>query len=93
MHRFTSPEWFRTLCDHLAGITTLDETGVATKRDVRSIFVEIVELEPGEALIFSPSAMLELAEGGTPRKLGLQWLKVSVRRRLTVDGGKSILAT
>ncbi|KAL8885114.1 MAG: hypothetical protein Q9192_006703, partial [Flavoplaca navasiana] len=93
VHRFTSPEWFRTLCDHLAGVSTLNEQGVATKRDVRSIFVEIVELEPGEALMFSPSAMLELVEGETLTKLGMQWLKVRVRRRLTEDGGKSILAT
>ncbi|KAI4229236.1 MAG: hypothetical protein LQ349_006415 [Xanthoria aureola] len=93
VHRFTSPEWFRTLCDHLAGVSTLNELGVAMKRDVRSIFVEIVELEPGEALMFSPSAMLEPVEGEAPRKLGMQWLKVRVRRRLTEDGGKSILAT
>ncbi|KAL9125737.1 MAG: hypothetical protein Q9217_005108 [Psora testacea] len=93
VHHFTSPEWVRTLCDHLAGISTLDEQGVATKRDVRSIFVEIVELEPGEALMFNPSAMLEPVEGEAPRRLGMEWLKVRVRRRLTEDGGKSILAT
>ena len=93
VHRFTSPGWFRTLCNHLAGVSTLDEPGVATKRDVRSIFTEIVELEPGEALVFSPSAMLEPVEGEAPRNLGMQWLKVAVRRRLTEDGGKSILAT
>lgn len=55
--------------------------------------MEIVELEPGEALNFSPSAMLESVEGQRPRKLGVQWLKVRVRRRLTEDGGNSILAT
>ena len=55
--------------------------------------MEIVELEPGEALIFSPSAMLEAVEGKAPRNLGMEWLKVRVRRRLTEDGGKSILAT
>ena len=93
VHRFTSPEWFRVLRDHLAGVSTLNEPGVAEKRDVRSVFAEIVELEPGEALIFSPSAMLELVKGKAPRKLGLDWLKVRIRRRLTEDGGKSILAT
>lgn len=92
VHRFTSPEWFRTLREHLAGVSSLDESGVATKRDVRSIFAEIVELGPGEALMFSPSAMLEPVEGEAPKKLGMEWLKVRVRRRLTEDGGKSILA-
>ncbi|KAL9028993.1 MAG: hypothetical protein Q9196_002714 [Gyalolechia fulgens] len=93
VHRFTSPEWFRTLGNHLAGVSTLSELGAATKRDVQKIFVEIVELEPGDALIFSPAAMLEPVEGGPSRKLGIEWLKVRVRRRLTEDGGKSILAT
>ena len=66
---------------------------MATKRDARSIFVETVELEPGEVLVFSPSAMLEPVEGKALRKLGIEWLKVRVRRRLTEDRGKSILAT
>ena len=93
MHRFTSPEWFRTLHEHLAGINTLEEPAGAPKRNVQSIFAEIVDLEPGEALIFSPSAMLELVQGEISGKLGMGWLKVQVRRRLTEDGGRSILAT
>ena len=93
VHRFTSPQWFRTLREHLAGVSTLDELEGATKRDARSIFAEIVELEPGEALMFSPSAVLELVDGEAPRKLGMEWLKVQVRKRLTEDGGRSILAT
>ena len=32
--------------------------------------MEIVELELGEALMFSPSAMLEPVEDEAPRKLG-----------------------
>ena len=94
VHRFTSPEWFRTLREHLAGVSTLNDTGQAAKRDVRSMFAEIVQLESGDALMFSPSAMLESAvEGEAPRKLGMEWLKVRVRKRLTEDGGRSILAT
>ena len=93
VHRFTSPQWFRTLREHLAGVSTAEELGGATNRDARSIFAEIVELEPGEALMFSPSATLELVEGEAPRKLGMDWLKIRVRRRLTEDGGRSILAT
>lgn len=93
MHRFTSPEWFHTLRDHLAGVNTLDELGVAAKRDARSIFVEIVKLKPRKALIFSPSAILEPVEGKASRKLDMEWLKVRVRRRLTEDEGKSILTT
>lgn len=41
VYRFISLEWFRTLRDYLAGVSTLDELGVATKRDVLSIFFYI----------------------------------------------------
>ena len=90
VHRFTSPKWFDTLREHLAGIATAEEWGGAVKRDARSIFAEIVELEPGEALIFSPLAVLDLVEGDAPRKLGMDWLGVHVGGRLTQD---NILAT
>lgn len=93
VHRFTSPQWFRTLREHLAGVSTAEELGGVTKRDARSIFAEIVELEPGEALMFCPSAVLDWVEDEAPRKLGMEWLKIRIRRRLTEDGGRSILAT
>ena len=93
VHRFTSPQWFCTLREHLAGVSTAEGLGGETKRDARSIFAEIVELEPGEALMFCPSAVLDWIEGEAPSKLGMEWLKIRVRRRLTEDGGRSILAT
>ncbi|MCJ1308418.1 hypothetical protein MMC25_002071 [Agyrium rufum] len=93
VHRFTSPEWFRTLRERLAGINTLESLGETTKRNIQNMFAEIVELEPGEALMFSPSTILEMKEGEASRKLGMDSLKVRVRRRLTDDGGRSILAT
>lgn len=106
VHRFTSPEWFRALRGHLAGVdVVVDETtgsaavaGAKQRDAARSMFVKIVELEPGEALIFCPSAILALStqEDGNGKalgKLGTNWLKVKIRRRLTEDGGKSILTT
>ncbi|KAL8795345.1 MAG: hypothetical protein Q9195_002215 [Heterodermia aff. obscurata] len=112
VHRFTSPEWFRTLGDHLAGVSILrnikcGEAGV--KRDAARIFAEIVELRVGESLLFSPTAMLN----GTvvtddadvngkskkmqrievlPQKLGMEWVKMRTRERLTKDGGRSLMA-
>ena len=60
------------------------------------IFKKIVGLGIGEALIFSPSAMIDadVASGGTSEyvRLGTGFLKVRVRTRLTTDGGKSVLA-
>ena len=113
VHRFTSPEWFRTLGDHLAGVSMLrdikrGEAGV--KRDVARIFAEIVGLGVGESLLFSPTAMLNgivAAEDVDvndkrkevmqrmevlPEKLGTEWVKMRIRRRLTKDGGRSLMA-
>ncbi|KAI9809358.1 MAG: hypothetical protein M1826_003936 [Phylliscum demangeonii] len=104
VHRFTSPQWFHTLRSHLAGIS---ETGAAPaadgtneaspiekepKRDVTSIFNSIVNLDVGEALLFAPSAMLAV-ERGVIEKLGMAYLKVRIRSRLSADGGRSLLAS
>lgn len=66
------------------------------KNTASRIFKEIVGLRVGEALMFSPSAMVDadMTDDGTPKyfRLGTGFLKVRVRTRLTTDGGKSILA-
>ncbi|KAF6236955.1 hypothetical protein HO173_004834 [Letharia columbiana] len=93
VHRFTSPAWLVALKSHLAAVSS---EGEASKR--QDILTQIVELGVGQALVFSPSAMLGVDDqdgNGSPRmqKLGTQYIKVRVRQRMTVDGGKSILAT
>ena len=98
VHRFTSPSWLQALKTHLAGISNNDES--SSQRDVSEIFKEIVNLEAGQALLFSPSAILDTVndqEGEgyinlRPKKLGLRYVKLRVRKRLTADGGRSILA-
>jgi hypothetical protein len=54
----------------------------------------VVNLKPGEALLFSPSAMLRVTKvirkGITTekvKKLGMHYMKIRVRKRLTADGG------
>ena len=96
VHRFTSPEWLLALKSHLAGVSTADGE---CRRDVREIFRTIVNLEAGQALLFSPSAVLDFAgdeedEATTSvtTKLGMGYLKIRVRKRLTADGGRSIMA-
>ena len=54
VHRFTSPSWLTVLKSHLAGMSVEGET---SKRDIAGIFKLIVNLEAGQALLFSPSAM------------------------------------
>lgn len=110
VHRFTSPEWFNALRSHLAGMSIIGDmisTESSAKLDMRKVFTEIVELEAGEALLFSPSAMIGAKIGGSyanadlkkqrgkpmllgdamPQKLGLDWVKIKVRKRLIADGG------
>lgn len=97
VHRFTSPSWLQMLKTHLAGISGIEDS---SDRDIKQIFKLIVNLEVGQALLFSPSAMLDVkvksTAEGTPisrvEKLGLRYVKVKVRKRLTEDGGRSILA-
>ncbi|OBT40293.1 hypothetical protein VE00_09627 [Pseudogymnoascus sp. WSF 3629] len=86
VHRFTSPEWMRSLKAHLAAVAP----------DMADQVLDAGDNQGGEALIFSPSAMIvaDVASGGTSGyfRLGTGFLKVRVRTRLTTDGGKSVLA-
>ena len=97
VHRFTSPAWIRVLKSHLAGVSPFEDD--TQGRDVKQIFNKIVNLEAGEALLFSPSAILALEGEGEDgavlktKKLGLGYLKMRVRARLTADGGRSVMAT
>lgn len=91
VHRFSSPAWYEALKSHLAAVSSGKE---ASKQGMRD---QIVELNTGEALVFSPSAMLGMNDEDGSRKpmmvkLGTGYLKVLVRNRTTTDGGRSILA-
>jgi hypothetical protein len=110
VHRFTSPEWLRILHKHLAaaasdpftvkGEATSEKFPEAEELDVKadsaSLFNRIVRLRVGEALLFSPSAIvgMTLRDDGDVgfRRLGAEYLAVRVRARLTLDGGKSVLS-
>lgn len=101
VHRFTSPGWLRTLEDHLAGAASKlltieeDEEEVSGNQSVaKRVFGEIVKLRVGEALLFSPSAVVGVDGLGKKglRRLGATFLKIRVRSRLTTDGGKSVMA-
>lgn len=93
VHRFTSPEWLETLKKHLAAASSSAGNG---KQDVEALFREIVQLNVGESLLFSPTAMLDVTttgqDDGTPgaiERLGLAKVHFKTRPRLTSDGGRS----
>ena len=56
-----------------------------------------MKLRVGEALLFSPSAIVGLEKGSegvtVMERLGTDYLKIRVRKRLTANGGKSDILT
>ena len=98
VHRFLSPAWFETLKKHLAGAVV---TGSNKPSSVTDIFHTIVALRTGEALVFSPAALLDVGVQdltSPSSKLPLvrledSFIKLRIRKRLTADGGKSIMAS
>ena len=97
VHRFTSIKWLEALKSHFAGVSSIDNQ---SGRNAMTIFKLISNLREGEALLFCPSAMLdtenERGSDGIVRekvqKLGLRYVKMKVRQRLSADGGRSVLA-
>ncbi|PQE10772.1 p-loop containing nucleoside triphosphate hydrolase protein [Rutstroemia sp. NJR-2017a BBW] len=106
VHRFSSPEWLKCLREHIAALSFADdsenESGKGKKGKVIS---DIVQLNAGEALLFAPEARIDGAadevdgsgagEGYEKgfEKLGMKYLKIKIRGRITEDGGKSVMAS
>ena len=83
-HRFSSPSWVRHLSGHIS-------THISFATGAQSWGDAVIDLETGEALLFSPSA--QCADGsGQLVKLGNGYIHLFIRPRITRDGGQSILA-
>lgn len=84
VHRFTSPDWYNTLRQHLAAAHGRNDDG--------SIFREITGLDTGQAVVFCPTAIIDVrSETGKPKMLRDAYFKLAVRPRVSADGGKSVL--
>ncbi|UPX19819.1 uncharacterized protein EKO05_0010070 [Ascochyta rabiei] len=81
MHRFTSPAWYAALRRHINAVD-----------DDKAIMQQIESLETGEALVYSPNAVLGKKEDGSLTKSTGRLMKVNIRNRITLDGGASIMA-
>ena len=98
VHRFLSPAWFETLKKHLAGAGS---AGGNDSRSASDIFRTIVGLQTGEALLFSPTALLDVGVQDPTKlfarrsleKLTDSYIRLHIRKRVTADGGKSIMAS
>ncbi|KAK7731084.1 hypothetical protein SLS53_008802 [Cytospora paraplurivora] len=80
--------------DRLAdGVGTMKLNGRKSQQAAAvSLFAQIVELHVGEALLFSPNAILDVGSQAKLKKLSNGVLKVRIRSRVTLDGGRSVMA-
>ncbi|KAI0161869.1 hypothetical protein GGR52DRAFT_143602 [Hypoxylon sp. FL1284] len=65
---------------------------IADSDPAAALFAHIVRLRVGEALLFAPSAVLGIDDSCNVTKLSHDVLKIGVRKRVTEDGGKSVMA-
>ena len=81
MHRFMSPAWYSALRKHINAV-----------QDDGEIMQLVEALNTGEALVYSPNAVLGTdGDGSLVKPIG-RLMKVNVRNRLTLDGGAFIMA-
>ena len=62
VHRFTSPEWFGVLRQHISA--------GEEQKNPDELFRRILNLKVGDALPFAPSALLYRTDGIMPEMLG-----------------------
>ncbi|KAF8843192.1 hypothetical protein BDN67DRAFT_243117 [Paxillus ammoniavirescens] len=96
LHRFSSPSWWDHLSKHVSADISADDA-----------FDRVVKLETGEAIVLAPSGFGVFPDGptgpqGTPKtgtssqilklnQFGRRYILMKTRRRVTKDGGASIL--
>lgn len=91
IHRFSSPDWMSVLQRHIS--VTEEAKTTDTKG---SIFKQILRLKTGEALVYAPSAVVA---PNAPTEAGDEgWgtaadrlIRIRIRKRVTWDGGASIV--
>ncbi|RPA82414.1 hypothetical protein BJ508DRAFT_238040 [Ascobolus immersus RN42] len=81
-HRFSSPEWASALSKHVP----LSDNG-----NGKMLLDRVLKLRTGEAIVFVPSGILGGEEDGL-RKACDELVTMKVRKRVTWDGGHSIVA-
>lgn len=81
MHRFTSPSWYHTLKQDIHAV-----------KDDDTIIMDIGNLSTGEAIIYAPTALIEIENDGSLKKSTRELIKLNMRDRVTKDGGESLMA-
>lgn len=88
IHRFTSPDWFRMLRKHITYDADADSESGPQKEKSRELLNRILSLGTGQAVLYAPEAVL----GDGRERLRGELVLLHVRKRLTWDGGASIMA-
>ncbi|KAJ9302272.1 hypothetical protein DTO271G3_1138 [Paecilomyces variotii] len=87
IHRFTSPEWYKTIEKHVP----MDNGSTLQHGEhVSDGFYRIASLRTGEAIVFASSAHL-VGEDEADIDTKHYVFKMMMRKRVTWDGGKSIV--
>ncbi|RYP93653.1 hypothetical protein DL770_000184 [Monosporascus sp. CRB-9-2] len=71
---------------------TFKELSIKDTDPATAMFAHIVQLKVGEALVFAPSAVLGIDGSLNVKRLSHGVLKVRIRKRVTQDGGRSVMA-
>jgi hypothetical protein len=82
IHRFSSPEWFTAIKRHIPIRT----------EEHHSVMEAIEGLKTGTALVYSPNAVLDRGKDRGLVKGTGKLMRIKVRKRVTSDGGLSVLA-
>ncbi|KAG5637010.1 hypothetical protein H0H81_006110 [Sphagnurus paluster] len=87
LHRFSSPSWWEHLIKHVSADFTASDA-----------FDKVVRLQTGQAIVLAPSALgvfntSEASESGNRllSRFGRRYLIMKTRKRVTKDGGASVL--
>ncbi len=87
MHRFSSPEWLEVLRKHILISDENEDRGNKV-----GLLREIMRFRTGEALVFAPSAILGANDRTGEWEVGAdKLLRMRMRKRVTWDGGRSIV--
>ncbi|KAJ4346476.1 uncharacterized protein N0V89_010405 [Didymosphaeria variabile] len=81
IHRFSSPEWFTAIKRHIR----------IPEADREALMERIEGLSTGTAIVYSPNSILGYVDGSIKKGTGTM-TKVKMRKRITADGGQSVLA-
>ncbi|RDW58562.1 uncharacterized protein DSM5745_11253 [Aspergillus mulundensis] len=87
IHRFTSPKWYETIRSHLP----IEKVNDNNEHGIPDGLYRIASLRTGEAIVFAPSA--QLVDGdGVSLDTKHRTFRLAVRKRITWDGGRTILS-